>query len=71
MTTVKVPPEVTREELEAAFPWVRYLPGEAVRQFAAYVDSYRMAAVIYSDPEVMKRATPPLDDGGDMPGSRS
>ena len=45
---VKVPPEVTREELEAAFPWVCYLPPEAAKQFLAIVESYREAARIYS-----------------------
>lgn len=48
MMAVKIPPAVTREELEAAFPWVCYLPPEATSQFLAIIESYREAARIYS-----------------------
>jgi hypothetical protein len=41
-------PKVTLEELEAAFPWVRYLPPLAMEQFIAIIDNYRAAAEIYS-----------------------
>lgn len=39
---------VTRAELEAAFPWVRFLPEGAVRQFMDTIDNYRAAADIYA-----------------------
>ena len=48
MMAVKIPPAVTREELEAAFPWVCYLPPEATSQLLAIIESYREAARIYS-----------------------
>lgn len=38
---------ISRTELEAAFPWVRYLPPAAIEQFVAIVESYRAAAQIY------------------------
>jgi hypothetical protein len=44
----RVPGKVTPEELEAAFPWVRHLPPEALRQFLAIIDNYRAAAAIYA-----------------------
>ena len=45
---VKMPPEITYEELEAVFPWVRSLPVQAVRQFMVIIDDYHAAAKIYS-----------------------
>lgn len=48
MATIKVPSEVTRGEIEAAFPWVCYLPGGASGEFAAAIDIYRAAAEVYS-----------------------
>ena len=48
MTVIKVPAKVTRKELEAAFPWVCYLPVKAMEEFMARIDSYREAAKIYS-----------------------
>jgi hypothetical protein len=47
MLAVKVPAEVTREELEAAFPWVCHLPPDAIGEFLAAIDIYRDAAEIY------------------------
>ncbi len=44
---VKVPPEVTREELEAAFPWVCHLPPGAIGEFMCAIEIYRDAAEIY------------------------
>ena len=35
-------------ELEAAFPWVRFLPDKAARQFMDIIDNYCAAAAIYS-----------------------
>jgi hypothetical protein len=43
-----VPAAVSRTDLEVAFPWVCYLPPEAIREFLATIDSYRAAARIYS-----------------------
>jgi hypothetical protein len=43
-----VPAAISRTDLEAAFPWVRYLPPEAVRELLGRIDSYRAAARIYS-----------------------
>lgn len=43
-----VPAAISRTDLEIAFPWVRYLPPEAIRELLARVDSYRAAARIYS-----------------------
>jgi hypothetical protein len=43
----RVPPAVTREELEAAFPWVCHLPPAAIGEFLAAVEIYRQAAEIY------------------------
>lgn len=43
-----VPATISRTELEVAFPWVCYLPAEAIREFLATIDSYRAAAKIYS-----------------------
>ena len=45
---VKVPAEVTREELEAAFPWVCHLPPAAIGEFMCAVEIYRDSAEIYS-----------------------
>jgi len=45
---MKVPTEVTREELESAFPWVRFLPEKAMDELMATIESYRAAAKIYS-----------------------
>lgn len=45
---VKMPPEITYEELETIFPWVRFLPVLAVRQFMGIIDDYHDAAEIYS-----------------------
>ena len=45
---MKVPAEVTREELEAAFPWVCHLPPDAIGEFLAAIEIYRRAAEIYS-----------------------
>lgn len=39
---------ITREELEAVFPWVQYLPDDAIAQFMAIIDNYRAGAEIYS-----------------------
>lgn len=46
--SVPVPAAISREDLEIAFPWVRYLPPEAIRELLARVASYRAAARIYS-----------------------
>ena len=43
-----VPAAVSRTDLEIAFPWVRYLPPEAIRELLGRIDSYRAAARIYS-----------------------
>lgn len=39
---------ISRAELEALFPWARFLPDEAARQLAAIIDNYREAAEIYA-----------------------
>lgn len=39
---------ISYAELEAAFPWVRFLPDEAARQFMDIIDNYCAAAAIYS-----------------------
>ena len=44
----KIPREITYEELETVFPWVRSLPVQAVRQFMVIIDDYHAAAEIYS-----------------------
>jgi hypothetical protein len=44
----KIPPQITYEELEAIFPWVRSLPDLAARQFMVIIDDYHAAAEIYS-----------------------
>jgi hypothetical protein len=43
-----VPAAVSRADLEIAFPWVRYLPPEAIRELLDRIDSYRAAARTYS-----------------------
>lgn len=44
----RVPTAVNRADLAVAFPWVCYLPPEAIREFLGTIDSYRAAARIYS-----------------------
>lgn len=39
---------ISYAELEAAFPWVRFLPEAAARQFMDTIDNYCAAAAIYS-----------------------
>lgn len=39
---------ISYAELEALFPWVRFLPDEARREFMAIIDNYHEAAEIYS-----------------------
>jgi hypothetical protein len=39
---------ISRAELEGVFPWVRFLPDEAARQFAAIIDDYHEAAEIWA-----------------------
>jgi hypothetical protein len=39
---------ISYAELEGAFPWVRFLPYEAARQFMDIIDNYHAAAAIYS-----------------------
>lgn len=41
-------PEVSRRKVEAAFPWVRFLPSEAMAEFMAIINNYRAAAEIYA-----------------------
>lgn len=48
MMAAQVPAEVTRQDLESAFPWVRLLPEKAIGEFMAIIESYRAAARIYS-----------------------
>jgi hypothetical protein len=48
MMTAKVPAQVTLKELEAAFPWVRFLPPKALGEFMSVIESWRGAAEIYS-----------------------
>ena len=43
-----VPAAVSRADLEIAFPWVYYLPPEAIREFLGTIDSHKAAARIYS-----------------------
>lgn len=40
--------KISYTQLEAAFPWVRFLPDAATRQFMATIDDYCAAAAIYS-----------------------
>jgi hypothetical protein len=63
--TVKVPPEVTREELKAAFPWVCHLPSGAIGEFMCAIEIYRDAAEIYRAETYPSRhrRTP---DGGEL-----
>jgi hypothetical protein len=59
MTAAQVPGKVTREDLEAAFPWVRFLPEKAMGEFMAHVESYRGAAKVYARfKEAAERADP-------------
>jgi hypothetical protein len=39
---------ISYTELEVAFPWVRFLPYAAARQFMDTIDNYCAAAAIYS-----------------------
>lgn len=43
-----VPAAISQTDLEIAFPWVCYLPPEAIRELLGRIDSYREAARIYS-----------------------
>lgn len=76
--------------LPDVFPWVRFLPKEAVRGFlvelvetvhacaeldniaalAPLIEAWKGTAEVYSDPELLKAATEPLDgtDYGPVPG---
>jgi hypothetical protein len=47
MSDSQVPAEVTREELEAVFPWVCHLPPGAIGEFMCAIEIYRDAAEIY------------------------
>jgi hypothetical protein len=40
--------EISYAELEAVFPWVRFLPKAALWQFMVIIDDYHAAADIYS-----------------------
>jgi hypothetical protein len=40
--------KINYADLEAAFPWVRFLPEAAARQFMDIIDNYCAAAAIYS-----------------------
>ena len=40
--------KISYAELEAAFPWVRFLPRASLWQFMVIIDDYHAAADIYS-----------------------
>jgi hypothetical protein len=44
----QVKKKISYAELEAAFPWVRFLPPLAQREFMNAIDSYRSAADTYA-----------------------
>ena len=60
---------LTREKVEAIFPWVRHLPDSEVREFIAEIAAWKATAEVHADPDLHRALTTPLDgtDYGPVP----